>query len=585
MTDSDSSPYVVKITFKRIQQFLFTVPRLKAMLGANALLGKTIRQDLCQMVAGKGFSIALSDEDGNIFSDYESYPLNKEAEKLEELEKDDPVSLLQKGILSRDGGHFTAVFKLPSDAIKFISDARAKIFDNLPGIQIDISIPFPAGAEKELLGQTQNSMGPSTDRLPYFRVCMDTGSDIASENEDGYYVSARVKDLESEGSKFKENKSKDIIGLLAREGLLPMHGKEMPKDLEQLAGKSGYLALIHADGNGMGVRRGIFAGSSEGENDKDKFNEWVSREIKNEQFFHAMRSAVRYAVVKALGTVFTEDELSKHEKLPYQLLMLGGDDLVMLTQPQYAVPFLIEYSRVLAEDEYCKIPYKQEAGSDYYPMSIGAGVIFAKKNIPFYHLNHLAEQLIDSAKKLYRLQYADKNDIPYENSVIDWQVSSQSYIDDIEQSRIRENLSDDGMICSTAKPYFTLANQANQHDHYNLEDLWNLAQAIGQRFGEDENSGTEDQDKLPRSKLKNLIQLVKGFECEKSKEYFGQIAPLPIELKEYFGEKGEELWHEMEEGGRCLTHFNDLMELVELEFLGRQVKRNTSDDNESKQGA
>jgi len=42
------------ISLKRVQTFIFAVPRLKAMLGANALIGHTMRHELPKMMQGSG---------------------------------------------------------------------------------------------------------------------------------------------------------------------------------------------------------------------------------------------------------------------------------------------------------------------------------------------------------------------------------------------------------------------------------------------------------------------------------------------------------------------------------------------------
>jgi len=39
----------VELEFKRIQTYLFASPRLRAMLGANSILGQTIRLELTEL--------------------------------------------------------------------------------------------------------------------------------------------------------------------------------------------------------------------------------------------------------------------------------------------------------------------------------------------------------------------------------------------------------------------------------------------------------------------------------------------------------------------------------------------------------
>ena len=54
----------VHIVFSRAQTWLFAVPRLRAMVGANALLGKTLRVELPKLAraTGRGWALAPSSE-------------------------------------------------------------------------------------------------------------------------------------------------------------------------------------------------------------------------------------------------------------------------------------------------------------------------------------------------------------------------------------------------------------------------------------------------------------------------------------------------------------------------------------------
>ena len=52
--DMINQPFFVTITFKRIQTFLFAVPRLRAMLGANVLLGEVLRNELSEIALACG---------------------------------------------------------------------------------------------------------------------------------------------------------------------------------------------------------------------------------------------------------------------------------------------------------------------------------------------------------------------------------------------------------------------------------------------------------------------------------------------------------------------------------------------------
>ena len=579
---------VVELTFKRIQQFLFAVPRLKAMLGANALLGKTIREDLVELVSKHSpFSINVNGVPNQCSTD----PID-----------DDPFALYKKGIISRDGGHFTAAFQSKKNAEAFINAAQQKVLKKLPSVMLEASLRTESNGEfKAEKYTTATHYGETPTRLPQLRVCEDTGTEIANHKreEEPEYISDQVKKLEDAGDDFKKGKTKDIIGQLLAKNKLPgiqknteaentKDNSNIPKDLKELAGKSGYIAVIHADGNSIGIRRKLYAGNNE---KPANFDDYIKNEVKNEQFFHAMRTTIRQCVLEALKKVFPEkEEIGKDDKLSYQLLMLGGDDLLLITQPQYAFPFIIEYSKQLTDKA---IPYK---GEETKPISIGAGIAIASHNIPFYHLHHLAESLASSAKKLYRSQVAAQDETPEERSVVDWLVATTSWIDDIEISRQQDDLHEnDGVLyCTSAKPYFVLPDpkaddDVKNQDSFNLKTLWDSAKGIAEQYQKDEEEGVGNEEKLPRSKFKALLETISHFDKKKSEEQYQTISPPPDQFKNLFEEKEKEkqikLWQEI--NGNHLTQYKDLMELIELHFLGQQTKssehRSTNDQDQDQQ--
>lgn len=600
MTNEQDSPCVVNITFKRIQEFLFAVPRLKAMIGANALLGETIRKDLVDLVVDNKNFINIKKCAGIDFNELKASSIfDNNADALKDkttdpLDADNPIMLYEKGVITRDGGHFAAAFKDEAAAKEFISKARKKVSKNLPGVQIEARIRHFGGGNDATV-PAENSFGESPVRLPQFQICQDTGSDIANQYKSGAspeYTSSRVALLEAKADEFKKGESKDIIGLLIRQDKLPVISTDtkIAKDLEELAGDSGYIAVIHADGNGIGVRRSAYAGSSDTGKEKN-FEEYITNEIKNEKFFYGMRTSIRTSVINSLGEIFTNDVLSKHKAMPYHLLMLGGDDLLLIIQPQYAFAFIIEYSRQLNNDKYNgKVPYEKTDDCPFWPISIGAGIAIAHHKVPFYHLHHLAEELAGSAKKLYRSQALWEREnsdkyypTPDERSVVDWTVATTSWVDDIEDTRRLYDLNETGTHCITAKPYFVLdaSGEGEDKDNFCLEILWEKAEQILAIFKADEAGKISDQAKLPRSQLKALLQSISRFKQEESETLYGKITPKPETLTGLFGgnekEKARTLWQEFAttEGKKYLTQFKDFIELIELHYLGQQTKSAT----------
>jgi len=408
--------FKLEISLKRVQTFIFEVPRLRAMLGANALIGQTMRYELPRLLGNKGLRL---DWPSGIASLYDEDPLDK----TDDLDNaDNPAALYERGILARDGGHFIAVFKDDADAKGFLREAEEKLAELLPGVLYDARLE---PGEPEKIGPRETQLLD----LPVLQVCQETGRGPASDKEGDDWQECSVNHREKWGDRFYAERSedeegtKDIIGLLRRE-LYPDgdNNWHRPHDLAQLAAGS-YLALIHTDGNGIGKR----------------YKEWkdkalpgldeLGKEAHGEAFFHSMRVAVRRALVKALKETFaeaTETDPKAKTPRPYEVLMLGGDDLLLICRADKALPFASTYA---AELEKYKLADTTD-GEEGHPLHVAIGVAIAQKTYPLHRLNELAESLASSAKRLYRaLPESEKA------SVIDWQVVTQSWFEGVADAR------------------------------------------------------------------------------------------------------------------------------------------------------
>ena len=560
------TPCVVRITFQRIQQFLFAVPRLKAMIGANALLGETIRNELTELAQNSPGIKRLSWPGSKTLNSNVVDPLSDQ--EIASQYQDDPPTLYAKGITSRDGGHFHAVFQTRASAETFLRQAQALIENRLPGVKINASIGEPGQTARPW--NQPDACGEQNPFLPYFQICQDTGNRLANHhrsNQSPPFVSSLVEQLEEKGDEFYKNNTKEIIGLLRAARKLPSLDYEprMPDDLKELAGSNGYIAVIHADGNGMGVRRECFAGNNE--TTAARLDAFIEQEARNEVFFHAMRVAVRASVIEALRQTFTPEVLQSSYELPYQLLMLGGDDLLLVTRPEHAFPFIIHYAEALQNKP---VPYKD---GQTRPISIGAGIAIAHHKLPFYRLYDLAEQLAASAKKLYRAQGPGHGvHTPPERSVVDWMVATGSWLDDVETARTRHDLSRDGRYCISAKPYFVLP--ATDHDSFCLKTLWDKATDLVGQYTTDEIQAKDDREKVARSRMKRILRhvqrtVVDAHNKEKGDLLYTKEGGLPKELTTGLFPEAT-LWHQID--GGWLTQYRDFMELVEIHYLGRKKK-------------
>ena len=176
------------------------------------------------------------------------------------------------------------------------------------------------------------------------------------------------------------------------------------------------VAVIHIDGNGVG---GIM---KELNSSKDRVAPGVFKAKVGcdrddpdalRRFLRAVNRHLDDAVTLAFAAAWTRiAELSRHDDdragrrhtaIPVVPVILGGDDVTVITSGDYALPFAAAYLRYYEEAtrsdpilRYLTPPDGQDTG----PMTAAAGVAIVKRNFPFHIAYELAEKLVERAKKV-----------------------------------------------------------------------------------------------------------------------------------------------------------------------------------------
>ncbi len=562
--------FKVHIELHGMQAFLFSVPRLRSMIGANVLLGETVR---CKMrdKALKSDSVSLEGDEYKEIA--KLYPERDPDDPLSSSEGgDDPRMLFLEGILARDGGHFAAVFKSADEIARFQEEIEPLIASELPGVTIDWKITDLSKPPKEnqvdlskipQCGGKPQHCGIELVHLPWFQVCQETGHGPAvkvityprGEKRLVSQVSVKTHD---KGVAFFKNQGKDIISLLKDQ--LPLQDLPAPETVHELCA-GGYMAVIHADGNSVGKRFQDWQKHCKKLNarfaDEPMVRQNLAREAYGEQFYHGMRVAVRQAVLESLNSTFHEYEGTYQ---PYQLLMLGGDDLLMICQAKYALPFIVEYARALSMRQL----------ADGRPLTIGAGVVISKPNLPFHRLQGVADELASSAKQRFRNSAAPA-------SVVDWMVVTQSEAESPEAARrrdqwIRYQVNDQiEELALSVRPCPVLGEQPDS-----LEFLWKKAKALRAGIGKTkEEDPLGKQGRAARSQLRYLAGILN------QGRRFVDLAWLDLPdatrgtLAEALGippnspDGDDSLWQRAPEpGNQWKTSLADLVEICEISMLG-----------------
>lgn len=498
----------VHIELQRVQTWLFAVPRLRAMVGANVLLGETLRVALPNLAreTGRPWTLAPSAE---------AYPGADANDPLKAY--DDPAGDSKNGILARDGGHFEAQFA--SGAETFADAAAQLVRSSVPGLRFRISIDDAP--------RTKSQAHLSTE-LPVLAPCEWTGRGLASAivtrgnpNDRDYEertVSLDVLARETVGERAAKGNACDLASLLSSTSKL--HDLDQAQELKKLVG-NGYLAIVHADGNNVG---------------KSKPGDAVD----DARFFHHNRVLLRQAVKEAIDDACDKDEAGKNESpAPLVPLMLGGDDLLLVCRARVALPFIVKL---------CEELDALQTDIDGFKLTLGVGVVIAKHTIPIHRLHEVAEQLASSAKRRFR---GFKDAGAKGRSVVDWAVYSTAWVDDPEEIRRRAWLrgKGDGARVLSQRPVDVLGE--------GLSTLQGLVLA------------TPKLANAPRSQLRYLVdQLPRGRSL--SELAFAELSKEARGALENSGVKTP--WRRTSNDGPWLTELLDLVEIAEISRLGRSAE-------------
>ena len=169
-------------------------------------------------------------------------------------------------------------------------------------------------------------------------------------------------------------------------------------DIGDFSAWRGYIGVVYADGNSMG-----------------KIIQAMNRQEVFQQFSRIIDQSIQEACFAALSQV-SQKEVANFQKalkdrrsfqyLPADILLLGGDDLLVAVPADRALNFALtatETFECLTREKIDALPketrqfFRQRLGERGFTISCGVAV--AKSNYPFYLLLDLAEQLLRNAKR------------------------------------------------------------------------------------------------------------------------------------------------------------------------------------------
>jgi len=194
-------------------------------------------------------------------------------------------------------------------------------------------------------------------------------------------------------------------------------------------GDSSYVAVIHADGNGMGKRFQNFG--------SDKCNRDYIIAIR--QLSHSVNQAGITALKNVVDILVKSIEIDKDRKrkvkeqfeikdnyLPFRPLVYGGDDVAFVCDGRLGLELATIYLEEL----------EKQPIADAKPIKACAGICVVKTHYPFARAYQLSEELCRQAKCFVKEER--KKSVKEDFSALDWHLAASGLIGSISEIRQRE---------------------------------------------------------------------------------------------------------------------------------------------------
>lgn len=450
------------------QAFIFATNKLRENVGASELTAQVGTRFVVEVVQGAGGTLPSDSHNPT------TYPGISEQNPVEVILAVSGKALL----LVRDAG-------LGRQIVRAVT---LRALREAPGLEVrgvvSREFDFETTPLHPLIGEVHRQFevarsrlpGPAArfQRLPIIAECASSGlsAQRVANRRDGLAEDER-----------REYSAQTFAKLQAREqwksrldGILNQHNSsaklpDATTDLEKLG--CDWLAIVHADGNGLGQVFLQFDRVAKTSGNRD----YISK-LRN--FSMALDECTEKAFCRSL-TMFRP----RRHITPIVPLVLGGDDLTVVCDGRQALQFTKKFIDCFEEET------RQHPGINSIlknGVTSCAGVAIVKPHFPFYAGYQLAEEVLKSAKAI-----AKKRPERFV-SAIDYHILYDASGPDLDRIR-RELTVDDGKSLLVGRPYVTTAEQGPINRRWS--DLVCRIAAVRAR-------NEDDRRRLPNSLLHEL---------------------------------------------------------------------------------
>lgn len=286
----------------------------------------------------------------------------------------------------RAAGNIKYLFTDEATCAKAVRDFPKKVQLMAPGITISQAVVEMDGAfsqavdelESKLRTQRNRPVRSATWGLQGVRRSRKTGQPAVKMEKGEYQDKATVQ----------KRKMNNVLKVCEKAFGHEVKAADVAFDIEDITSQNDWIAIIHADGNGLG-----------------KVIQKVGGDMKQfAAFSRELDELTQSAAVQAYEKVM-EGRVGEG-RIPLRPVVLSGDDLTVIIRGDLAVPytkaFLKHFEEKTTQSEVIKGAVEEGKG-----LTACAGIAFIKSSYPFYYGYQLAEDLCNRAKKRAKAIHAD----------------------------------------------------------------------------------------------------------------------------------------------------------------------------------
>jgi hypothetical protein len=232
-------------------------------------------------------------------------------------------------------------------------------------------------------------------------------------------------------------------------GLEEVRNKDISFDISDItkSGKNSWIAVIHADGNGLG-----------------NILQNYGRKITENKEFKLFSDLIQKSTEKACQTAFKKIEKGEKYKYPIRPVVIGGDDVTIIIRADLAFDFTKEFLKAFEQET--KNNFKDLKTTDLHSgITACAGIAYVKESYPLHYALDLAEQLCKDAKKFVKSKELCKEGEMPKSSLAFFRVQD-SFVENLEDMKERTLKTGNGIDFNYG-PYL-IHKEGNYH---NVDDL------------------------------------------------------------------------------------------------------------------